>query len=440
MDASPRIAGQPSVAALPPLGRVAAVLRDITEVLAREIAAPTDQAPHWDEFEWGIARAVAAMQGMSSILAARLQWRGPRDWQRFLEEQRQHVAGRHQRIAQLLASIDEKARAEGVALVALKGAALHARGVYQAGARPMADIDFLACDADTEVITRLLASCDYDLTLTTWRNLLFESRLRRVANAGDFGENRDNPVKIELHTRIRERLPVDETDITPFLFPRAAHSGINDYPSDASLMMHLLLHAAGNMRAHALRLIQLHDIALLAGRFGSADWEELLAARPNGRGLWWAVPPLLLTARYYPAAIPADVIGRIRKNCHWLLDRVASRQLLADVSWSNIAVHALPGIEWSRTPLEALRFAISRVWPNRNERVELKHFAAHHPGASQVPWYGISQGARILRWLFSTPPRVQTVLCIQAALAHHDPRALDSAADEPSSPSDFRLR
>ena len=41
-------------------------------------------------------------------------------------------------------------------------------------------------------------------------------------------------------------------------------------------MRHLLLHAAGNMRAHALRLVQLHDIALLAPRLDAAAWERLL--------------------------------------------------------------------------------------------------------------------------------------------------------------------
>jgi hypothetical protein len=48
----------------------------------------------------------------------------------------------------------------------------------------------------------------------------------------------------------------------------------------AELMRHLLLHAAGNMRAHALRQIQLHDIALLAGKLadgiGCSCWK-----RPN---------------------------------------------------------------------------------------------------------------------------------------------------------------
>ena len=290
----------PAAGAVPRIADVAAALCEITETLARELTVPTAQAPPWGPFEWRIAQAVASMHGVSSLLFAGLLWKGPASWQRFLEEQRDHVAGRHRKIAELLDRIDSESRRSGIALVALKGAALHASGIYQGGERPMADIDLLARDSDTDATARMLRDCGFDLTFTTWRNLLFESRLRRVSTAGDFGENVHNPIKIELHTNIRERLPLSEIDITQFLFPPAPHAGVNSYPSIASLMMHLLLHAAGNMRSLALRLIQVHDIALLAGRFRPCDWDELLTARPHGRALWWAVPPLMLTARYYP--------------------------------------------------------------------------------------------------------------------------------------------
>jgi hypothetical protein len=415
------------VLTLPPLSEVAAALRTVTETLALEVSAPTDQPPRWSEFEWRIARAVASMQGISSILCGGLRWLGPAGWRRFLEEQRDHCAGRHRKIAQLLASIDLQAGRDGIALVALKGAALHEIGVYRGGERPMADVDLLAHEADVKATTSLLENCGFDLTLTTWRNLLFESRNRRNSPTAGLGENIDNPIKIEVHTSIRERLPVSETDISEFIFSRAARPGLNPYPSIASLMMHLLLHAAGNMRANALRHIQLHDIALLAARFGARDWDELSAARPNGRVAWWAVPPLILTARYYPAAIPASAVDRLCKECPRLLARAARRRLLTDVSWSNIRVHAIPGIEWSRTPLEAVRFAFSRAWPSRYDRFELRHFAAHHPGASEVPWYGISHGGRILRWVFSKPPRVQTLLSVRAALAQDEESGITSS-------------
>jgi Uncharacterised nucleotidyltransferase len=401
--------------AFPPLAKIATALREVTETLAREVAVPTATAPPWGDFEWRIARAVATMQGISSLLQANLRWENTASWRLFLEEQRYHIAGRQQKIAQLLDRIHEQACRKGIALVALKGAALHAIGIYQAGERPMADIDLLIREADREATTQLLGACNFESTFVSWRDQLFEPRVK-AASIG-FGEHIDNPIKIELHTKIRERLPISETEITQFLYPRAPQAGINDYPSAVSLMMHLLLHAAGNMRAHALRLIQLHDIARLAARFATKDWEALLAARPNGQPLWWAVPPLMLAAEYCPPSIPPSVIAGLHRECPWLLAKRARHQSLTDVSWSNIRANALPGIEWSRTPQEAFGFLISRIWPSRETRLELKRFAAYHTGGSEIPWYGISQPARILRWIFSKPPRVQTLLPVRAALA-----------------------
>lgn len=400
------------------LRKVDAALRGITELLAREITFPTAEPPLWSEFEWRIARAVAAMQGVSSLLCARLRWDGPPNWRRFLEAQRVHVAERHGGIANLLDRIDTQSRDQGIAVVPLKGAALYANGIYSAGDRPMADVDLLVQAADTNAMTQLLVGCGFEVTFTSWRHQLFESPLKKTI-AG-LGEHADNPIKIELHTSIRERLPVAEIDITGLVFPSTPRAGLNPYSSNVSLMLHLLLHAAGNMRANALRLIQLHDIALLALRFDPGEWAELMTVRLGNRGLWWALPPLKLTTRYYPAAVPPSVIAHLDHECPWLLSRRYGKLRLADVSWSNMWVHAFPGIEWSGSPQEALKFMLSRLWPGRERELEAQHLVSSHPGASEVPWYGISQRARILRWLTSKPPRVQTLVAVRAALAQCD--------------------
>jgi hypothetical protein len=400
----------------PRIAEIASALGEVTELLARELGLPTEDPPQWSEFEWRIARAVAAMQGVSSLLAVGMRWKEPANWRRFLEGQRSHTLGRHLRIMELLERIDLSARHAGIALVALKGIALYKRGLYEAGERPMADIDLLVREANLEPMTRLLRDCDYDLTFTTRRHRLFESRHGADSTFDGLGEHIGNPIKIELHSSIREHLPVSETDITQFLFPSHVSAGVNAYPSDAALMMHLLLHATANMRAHALRLIQLHDIARLAFRFGPDDWDELLNARPNERGLWWTMPPLAMTAHYCPGAIPPRVLARVETECSWLLNKSSRHQRLTNVSWSNIKVHAFPGIQWSRTPQEAVRFMFRRFWPSRDARIEIQRFAPSGPGVSGIPWYGISQGERIVRWLFSRPPRVQTLLSVRAAL------------------------
>ena len=399
----------------PSFERIDAVLRVTTALLTRELVAASDEPPAWDEVEWGIARAVVTMQGIAPLLAMQSRWSDRPSWHRFLQEQRQHVAARQRRIEALLTSLDVKAQARGVALVPLKGAALHALGLYQAGDRPMADLDLLVSLPDKDAATQLMTDCGFDITFENRRHQLFEMRGVRSRSV-ELGEHADNPIKVELHTAIREHLPVDEVDITDFIFPLHTAAGLNKYRSYASLMMHLLLHAASNMRARALRLIQLHDIARLSARFSAADWDELLTARPNGAGLWWAAPPLILVVRYCSAAVPLSVMQALEKQCSLLLRRAAARQTIADVSWSNIKVYALPGIEWSRSVGEALRFASSRLLPSRETRAELRHYAEHEQGASIIPWYDVSQRQRIMRWLISRPPRVQTLRVVRAAL------------------------
>src|SRR5580698_5375038 len=118
--------------ALPPISKVAAALRKTTETLARELSLPSSRAPLWSEFEWRIARAAAAMHGVSSLLCNRLRWEGPPGWRQFLLEQRDQSIARHGEIVRLLEWIDLQARGAAVALVALKGAALLAGDFYSA--------------------------------------------------------------------------------------------------------------------------------------------------------------------------------------------------------------------------------------------------------------------------------------------------------------------
>ena len=99
--------------------RLEATLRKITEGLAKELACPTPHAPDWSEFEWTVARAVAAMHGVSPVLLRTLRWQGPAGWMQFLTEQRDHTSKRHARIETVLELIDQRMRQAGVAATAL---------------------------------------------------------------------------------------------------------------------------------------------------------------------------------------------------------------------------------------------------------------------------------------------------------------------------------
>src|SRR5262245_53086528 len=98
---------------LPPLSRIARALHDTTERLALELAQPGATAPDWTGFEWDVARAAVAMQGIGSLLAHRVQWQGPPRWQEFLAAQIEHGLRRAVNIEALLLQLDEVTRRAG---------------------------------------------------------------------------------------------------------------------------------------------------------------------------------------------------------------------------------------------------------------------------------------------------------------------------------------
>ncbi len=403
------------LAALPPLKALHAILRRITEKLAGELACPTGVTPDWSDFDWQLARAVAALHGVSPLLASRLKWDGPPGWKSFLQAQKAHVAGRHWRIENLLSQLDARAREEGLAMVALKGAALHAMGLYSAGERPMADIDLLVEPRHAKLAGQVLESLRFSELFANWKHRVFVPELR--GTHADMGEHAQNYLKIELHERIAEILPLRITDVTESVFPHRPHPGLNAYPSNAALMVHLLIHAASAMAYRALRLLHLHDIALLSARMSSPDWEELMMPGTNAGGPWWALPPLLLTARYYETAVPAYVLAELSSRCQWTLRRMARCQSLADVSLSYLWIEAFPGIGWSRSVTEMMEYVARRIRP-AGETLRLRKIMAQTQVAvAQSQWGRLSQGRRMLQWALHRQPRADTLHAVRSALA-----------------------
>jgi len=395
---------------LPPFEIIERALAATSEVLAHEAERPSSSAPHWNEFEWVVAEASATLHGIAALLASRLRWRGPDRWQEFLDSQARHTELRRDRIFGLLARADAVLRDAEVPAIALKGAALYGIGAYRDAVRPMADIDLLVRPDHISRAASALAPLGYTLGFTTWRH---DTLVPLVPNlAGRIGEHIDNPINIELHSAIAERLPVSPVDITGLTFTKRVHPGLNSYPSQAALMRHLLLHAAGNLRARALRYIQLHDLARLGSRLRGADWAEL-----SGAGdIWWALAPLALVQRYAAATVPDSVMRCAAAGCPALLRRACQHKRLTDVSWAKLRIEALPGLEWCASPFDAVRFALRRAWPRRVDLEELGTASRAIDYSSAVPWYGLSHAARIVRWIFGSPPRVQAIYAVQQAL------------------------
>jgi hypothetical protein len=400
--------------AIPHPSVVQKALRTTTERLAHELGRPTEAAPEWSEFEWRAARAAAAIHSVGPLLATSLRWEGPPEWQAFTRAQREHTRQRHERVERLAGLIDARARERGLPLVALKGAALHALGFYRAGERPMADLDLLVRESDLPAAARLLEEQNYEAKLRFWKNHVFTPRIARPA-AG-LGEHRDSDIKIELHWHISERLPAELADVSESVFPSSPRPGLNPYPSLAALLMHLVLHAAGSMVSRDLRLVHLNDLALVCARMTSEDWKEVLQRDRSAHGPWWILPPLRLASRYYPEMLPPTVLASLERGCPRALSLLTARKSLTDVSLSSVWIQAFPGIEWSRSLGEGIRYVMRRVSLDRDALAIRETDAVSAPWAVADRWSALSHGSRVLRWMISRPTRPAAMYTVREAL------------------------
>jgi hypothetical protein len=305
-------------------------------------------------------------------------------------------------------------RTAGVSTIALKGAALHAIGLYTAGERPMADCDLLVRPPDLERAIQTLEGLGFHQTYATWKDRTFEPS--DAPTPGRLGESSDNAIKIELHDRVGDVLPLRPIDISGCLFASDPLPGMNLYPSRASLMLHLLLHAAGAMASRSLRLINLHDIALLCRRTTANDWQDVMRLAEAAGGPWWVFPPLALTARYYSSLVPPWTLDAFAPDCPGPLRKAVCRQTLSDLSFSHLWIGPFPGIRWARSFREALEYLAQRIVPGAEALRTREQFVNTQPCLAESEWGHLSQTRRILRWLRSRPPRPGTMRVVREAL------------------------
>src|SRR5262249_6404169 len=126
------------------------------------------------------------------------------------------------------------------------------------------------------------------------------------------------------------------------------------------------LHAAGSMTFRQLRLIQLHDLAVLATRLQPGDWEQLPGLLPAGQRPWWMFPPLALLSRYY-RCVPAVMLELTGHSCRGWLRRGAAAQVLSDVSYSDLRRVAFPGLPWAQSLADVPRYLGARLFQSASE-------------------------------------------------------------------------
>ncbi len=394
------------------LGLIAESLEKVTETLALQLGGGGKLTPDWSEFDWKIAQAAVALHGIGPTLALNLHWHAPPFWKAFLARQRDHNQVRHQRIQALTGSLLDAFKDAGIQVLLLKGAALYRAGCYASGERPMADLDVLVRPEDRSNCAAILSRMQYRLVLSIERHDVYEG-----ANAGvihTLGEHADNPIKIEVHSRIAEKLLSQSWDITDFVSARTEHS-IRAYPESRALMAHLLLHAAGGMRTKSLRLLHLGDIARLAALLTADDWEKIVGIRAGGRPPWWAFPPLKLTCRYFPSAIPPNVMAGFESVCPAVLRSLARRTRITGVSFSRLRMPAFAGVEWASSAPDLFQYLVNRVVLD-DEMRKLRRIEAESPVWRNDQWLRLPRWRRAIRLLTSQLPRTGTMIAVNGAL------------------------
>ncbi len=94
----------------------------------------------------------------------------------------------------------------------------------------------------------------------------------------------------------------------------------------------------------------------------------------------------------------------------------ARRQTLTHVSCSNLWLHALPGVEWSRSLGEAGRCLKNRLRPTEEsvkERADMIRTQVWLQGQS---WVSLGHRRRLLTWLTRPVPRMDTLYVVRKAL------------------------
>ncbi len=289
------------------------------EALARGLDDTVALRAAWAEDEAGL-REACQVHGVAPLLHLRLAANGaappplcqaPPPLCSWLEHQyrrnRERVARMLGELREILARFD----AEGVPLMPMKGAVLLACHYREAGERPMNDLDLLLPEEHTAAGDRLLEELGYRRTFEGWKH-------RRYARADNEEvvdptcEHPDNPRRLEVHPRCRERIRDEVVDLTGPMWASAERRSLLAarawVPSTETLWLHLLIHTTHHVLLNTFRLLQLVDLCRLTPEVGRP---ETLLGEIDPRAVY---PALALLHRYFPSdRTSALVAGQARR-------------------------------------------------------------------------------------------------------------------------------
>lgn len=349
--------------ALPPPAQLQPVISNIAEwlaLLAADAGVAIQPPRTWSPTEWRYARVIAHIQGIAPLLHLRGAGAyGDDVWRTFLEQQYHRNTHRNTRILALFGLIQVGAMERRAPVLPLKGVSLITWLYDNVGVRPMSDIDVFTPPEHEATVRAVIESAGFRLVDRLERHRVYARPPNVVVDL--HGEHPDNPIKLELHTRLYDDIPHEEYDLTALFVPCCRTTPVLQ-PELVDMFVYLLLHATAHMMKRTLRLITLYDLALMTRRMTESTWDDFRAKLTSLGGAWWAYPPLGLMERYFPAHLPSSIRRWLSEATTPSLRHAVPRMTIADVSYCNVRPQYVSSLLlWSRSAREAVWYAVERL-------------------------------------------------------------------------------
>jgi hypothetical protein len=323
-----------------------AVVAWLTDPELHDLAA---RVAGWDDAAWEAARWAIQVHGIGPLLHHTLAGKPgaealhPR-LRTYLAEQ-YRLSG--ERVALLLAELAELLRAccaSGIDILPLKGALLTTRYYAEPGLRPMNDLDLLVHPQDETRLIELLQQLGYQPIVRSWKHLTLARPEGRGPIVSWEGEHPANPRSLDLHIQLVEQFWGLHYDLTSAAWAGAQPGELlgvkTQIMSPAALLHHLIVHASSDTIARRVRLLHLHDIALVARAVDGQGWQHILDWARAAHEQRLVYPALAFTSRYYPG-IPTAVLRELRAGISPALLRHLDESALERFSYCNTAPTSL---------------------------------------------------------------------------------------------------
>jgi len=357
-----------------------------SQVIAGWLADPPSgelaaQVAEWDAESWEAARWAIQVHGIGPLLHHTL-GRSPNaralrpDLRSYLAEQSRRSSARVALLLGELAELLSACHAAGLTVMPLKGALLATQFYPAPGLRPMGDLDVLARPADEPRLLAVLEQLGYQLVARSWKHLMLARPDGRGPVVAWDGEHPNNPRSLDLHFRLGEQFWGLRYDLSDVAWQESAPGTLLGIETQlmrpAALFHHLAVHASSDAIARRIRLLHLHDLALVAQALDAADWERILGWAHAQREQRLIYPALAFVGRYYQA-VPEAVLHELRAGMSPALLRFLDSNHIDRFSYCNTAPSALS---------ERL------IWfqPGREQLVALRHMLL--PDVDEITtWY-----------------------------------------------------